>query len=307
MDNDQEAQAVAAIFAAVGKSEVAVLAEFDLEREARALSQAASLCGGEWVSVHRTWLAEGEPFAVVIPPVFATPGPQLLEQLRGAAVRVPEVMGAEGLVAETALVMTRAGGESMHRLLSGAVGEAEQLHAAAALLGVAVPFIGWLLLCKSSSHLAHVDPHAGNFRWDAGTRELWVLDWGSHVTLEGHRRRALCLLVVLLAAGSEDEAVADAARAFGLSGSNDGQLAVLMRGIFNVSPRVAAQDALNAAAMDQVLDEVDEDVVPVVRCLATLGGMLKEAQRRVRDVAHQHVPLSLASLWCTLAQLGLHD
>ena len=30
-------------------------------------------------------------------------------------------------------------------------------------------------LCKSASHLAHVDPHFGNFRWERESETLWVL------------------------------------------------------------------------------------------------------------------------------------
>lgn len=61
---------------------------------------------------------------------------------------------------------------------------------------------GWLLLSKSSSHVAHVDPHLGNFRWDGAT--LWVLDWGSTLQLSEEKRGTLQLLVQCLAHDAEE-------------------------------------------------------------------------------------------------------
>ena len=79
---------------------------------------------------------------------------------------------------------------------------------------------------------------------------------------------------------------------------------------FNASSRHAAFDALEEAVSDDLLRDISEDVVPVVRCLAILGGTLKIMQRRIRDEHQQdearrsqnplmrtEVPLSLASLW----------
>jgi len=177
--------------------------------------------------------------------------------------------------------MTRAGGQSIHQLLTGSDQE-RQREAAAALLMVAVPFFGWLLLCKSTAHIAHVDPHAGNFRWDPTSHTLWVLDWGSHVILTDERRQALCLLVKLLAEDAQDAALATAARAFGLSGIRDAQLALLVKGIFNVYRNASAQDAMHTAAMDRILEDVGDDIVPIIRCLATLGGTLMEMQRKIQ-------------------------
>lgn len=201
--------------------------------------------------------------------------------------------------------MSRAGGESMHQLLSGSNGELGRQEAGKILIAFAIPFIGWLLLCKSSSHLAHVDPHPGNFRWDAGLRTLWVLDWGSNVTLPNERRIALCLLISLIAGDSADGAIADTAREFGVQSNDDHSLASLMRGMLNATTNHAAQDALNTAAMDRILDNVGDEVVPVVRCLATLGGILKELQNQFRDQHQQDVPLSLAMLWGPFAAMGL--
>merc|ERR1719203_541913 len=121
--------------------------------------------------------------------------------------------------------MSLAGGESLHKLLSSGPRACQE--AVKVLLGSAIPLIGWLLLCKSSSDLAHVDPHPGNFRWDASSRTLWVLDWGSHVTLPAERRYALCLLIELVAGGSgagNDDAIADAACSFGLKADSNHQL-----------------------------------------------------------------------------------
>jgi hypothetical protein len=35
----------------------------------------------------------------------------------------------------------------------------------AVVLGVIAPLQGYMLLCTSDTHGAHVDPHPGNFRW----------------------------------------------------------------------------------------------------------------------------------------------
>ncbi|CAE8621863.1 unnamed protein product [Polarella glacialis] len=205
--------------------------------------------------------------------------------------------------------MSLAGGESLHKLLSGAssAGDAGRQEAAGMLIGFAVPFIGWLLLCKSTSHLAHVDPHPGNFRWDSALRTLWVLDWGSNVTLTAERRLSLCMLVSLIAAEAPDDAIADTAVAFGVRCTDPCQLARLWRGMLNATSSFAAQDAINVAAIDNLLDDVSEDVVPVVRCLATLGGLLKELQQTIRDEQGHDVPLSLAKLWATFAAMGLQS
>merc|ERR1719221_584733 len=117
--------------------------------------------------------------------------------------------------------MSLASGCSMHQLLAGGQGEAGQREAAQVLIGFAVPFIGWLLLCKSTSHIAHVDPHPGNFRWDAHSRTLWVLDWGSNITIGAERRHALCLLISVIANDGDDGDIADIARTFGVQSNDD--------------------------------------------------------------------------------------
>eukprot|EP00928_Gymnodinium_smaydae_P018277 TRINITY_DN16966_c0_g1_i1.p1 TRINITY_DN16966_c0_g1~~TRINITY_DN16966_c0_g1_i1.p1 ORF type:complete len:323 (-),score=49.17 TRINITY_DN16966_c0_g1_i1:137-1105(-) len=313
----EEAQAVSAIFDAVGKNESNVMSEFDLHREAQALRTAATLCTQEWNAAYCAWhqamlpvfmaaAREGQSQASAsLPPHVAILAAVALQQSQAWCTRVPEPV--VGHTSVSALAMTRAGGESIHALLesSGSFGSPEQQEAAMVLVGYAVPFIGWLLLCKSSSHLAHVDPHPGNFRWDAVGKTLWVLDWGSHVMLADAQRRSLCMLISLLANDGDDELVADMARTFGVSCESNERLAKLMKDILNVSSDVAAQEAIEHAAVDSVLQNVSSEVVPVIRCLTILGGMLKTAQRRIRDT-HQHdVPLSLASLWAPFAARGL--
>lgn len=305
---DLQTQTICSMFAAVGKSEAAVMREFDLTLEARALRVAGDLAGaaGEWPQVHTEWLSEVElRVRANLPQELHVPAALMMEQQRsrGMHVRVPQPL--PGLSKESALVMELAGGESVHRLLRGDLGDAPQQEAMLALLTIAVPFIGWLLLCKSTQALAHVDPHPGNFRWDSATRTLWVLDWGSHVTLSEEKRRALCIVVTLLASGADDGPIADAARALGLQGGRDKQLATVIAGIFTVSRDASAMDALTAAAVDELLENVEDEIVPVVRCLATLGGMLKESKRRLREMAQRDLPLSLAMLWAPLAQKGL--
>lgn len=307
---DEQAQAVAAIFVSVGKSEAAVLREFDMLAEATALQMAAELCrpGGEWDVSYVMWLSRAPVALAHAPAHLSSLGLGFAAQAlaRGARVRTPEVL--RGLVSGSTLSMSRAGGESLHKLLNGAHGPGGCREAAEVLLGCAVPFVGWLLLCKSTSHLAHIDPHPGNFRWDAGERTLWVLDWGSHINLTVEQRHALCLLICL-ASGSEvhaqDDAIADTARAFGIRSDDNAQLSKLVHGILNATANHAAQEALNAATVDHFLSDVDDAVVPVVRCLATLGGLLKELQRKIRDEHHQDVPLSLATVWEPFATMGL--
>eukprot|EP00662_Eupelagonemidae_sp_cell21_P056619 gene56619-biopygen68184 len=70
----------------------------------------------------------------------------------------------------------------------------------------------------------------------------------------------------------------------------------MMRGMVNASPSRAAADAVRAAAAESIVDDIDEDATPVVRCLVTLGGTLKELQARVREEAGADAPLSLAAL-----------
>lgn len=308
--DDAPAQAVAAIFAAVGKSEGAVLAEFDLVREARALQTAQDLCTGEWDAAFRHWcagMARVLPGLPGLPPHLQVLVMVFINHLQtaGQKVCVPEPL--PGLSAHEALAMSLAGGESMHKLLHGSSGDAGRQEAAGAFLVLAVPFIGWLLFCKSSTHLAHVDPHPGNFRWDSTSQTLWVLDWGSHVVISHEKRRALCLAVLLIANDSDNSSIADATRAFGVRGESDTQLASVVRGMMNATTTHAAQEAINAAAVDSVLEDVDDSVVPIVRCLATLGGMLKEIQRAVRAEHGENLQLSLASLWLPFAEAGLQD
>uniref|UniRef100_A0A7S4VJF1 ABC1 atypical kinase-like domain-containing protein n=1 Tax=Alexandrium monilatum TaxID=311494 RepID=A0A7S4VJF1_9DINO len=301
---DEQARTVGVLFAAVGKNEPAVMNEFDLQAEAIKLATAGELAAGEWPHAYGAWLGAASAILAAQPPALAMLATQWLRNNQWR-VRVPEPVA--GLCSQPAIAMTRAGGESIHRLLSGSSGDAGRQEAAGALLGLAVPFIGWMLLCKSTQHFGHVDPHPGNFRWCAAARELWVLDWGSSVTLSLERRKALCMLIRLVADDAEPALVGDVAGAFGLRGTNPLELAKLVRGMLNATTAHAAQDAINTAAIDNILDGVSDDVVPVVRCLSVLGGMLKELQQHIRS-EHQHeVPLSLAALWGPFATLGLAD
>lgn len=305
---DEVAKGIAAMFSAVGRNETNVLREFDMQAEASALDVAGSLCsrGGEWDVAYLVWLEEAPALLSDASPLIAVLATQFAQQQLQSSwhVKVPHPVRPH--VADSAFVMSRAGGESLHRLLADG-DQAAQQEAVKVIVGFAVPFIGWLLLCRSSSHLAHVDPHLGNFRWDTNSRTLWVLDWGSNITVTNERRRALCLLIVLIAGNADDESVADTARSFGIRSENDAQLARLMRDMMNASVHRAAQDAINSAAIDGILDDVGDDVVPVVRCLATLGGILKEIQRRVSDGHHGNINLSLARLWSPFATIGLTD
>mmetsp|Transcript_16359 Transcript_16359/g.29472 ORF Transcript_16359/g.29472 Transcript_16359/m.29472 type:complete len:280 (-) Transcript_16359:58-897(-) len=275
--------------------------EFDMQAEAGSLRIAGDLCRNDWSDAYRTWCSEVDSALAGVPPPIALLARHFVTQSSAWNTRVPEPL--DGYCCESALAMSCAGGVSLHRLMCG--GGGEQQEAAQVLTGLAVPFIGWLLLCKSSSHLAHVDPHPGNFRWDAGSRTLWVLDWGSNVTLSNERRHALCLLITLIAEGADDETIGDTARAFGIQVTSTSHLAALMRGMLNATQHRGAQDVINDAAIDHILDNVGDDVVPVVRCLATLGGILKTLQQKIRDEHSQNVPLSLASLWRPFAVMGL--
>jgi len=175
------------------------------------------------------------------------------------------------------------------------------------LVGYVIPLIGWMLLCKGSSHFAHVDPHPGNFQWDAASGTLWVLDWGSCVTLSARSRRYLCMLVSIVAEDAEDELIADTARSFGLNSSSNRQLALVVRGLLNATAQHAAQDTLSEAALDRMLAGIADEVVPVVRCLVVLGGLMKELRRRIYDDLQQEVPLSLDILWKPFAVTGLQE
>ena len=126
---------------------------------------AAELCGDEWNAAHAAW-------QLAMPQVLASNSPHLALMAAAAAhqsaawsARVP--LPLAGLCTSWALGMYHAGGESLHALLSGSCGDASRQQAGQVLIAYAVPLVGWMLLSQSSAHLAHVDPHPGNFRWDA--------------------------------------------------------------------------------------------------------------------------------------------
>mmetsp|Transcript_19524 Transcript_19524/g.43644 ORF Transcript_19524/g.43644 Transcript_19524/m.43644 type:complete len:85 (-) Transcript_19524:365-619(-) len=57
-----------------------------------------------------------------------------------------------------------------------------------------------------------------------------------------------------------------------------------------------------------MIAHISDELVPVVRCLATLGGMLKEVQRELRQVMGRHAPpLELGTLWRPFAEVGLAE
>jgi len=303
LTNDENAYIVAAMFDAVDKNEAAVLAEFQMPREANALRAAGTLCGNDWNNAYRMWqqaiIQEG-----LVPPHLAPLVAVALGQSAAWSIRVPEPL-VQYNTHSSILVMSHAQGESMQKLLDGSTGSAGVQEAAVVLIGYAVPFIGWLLLTRSSSHLAHVDPHPGNFRWDSQQQQLWVLDWGSHVILSNEQRLAFCQLIALVADDREEFLIADAARMFGANGSDDGELANVMKGILNASASHDAQNTINNAAVDGVLKEVHQDIVPVVRCLAILGGMLRTMQQKIQDQSTTAVELNLARLWKPFAAHGM--
>lgn len=300
--SNRNAETVAAMFDAVEKSEPAVMAEFDLQREAAALRTARLLCATEWGSAYQSWQAAIMPSLRGIPPHLAPLAVAGFAESAAWSTEIPEPLDA--YCSTSVMAMSFAGGESLHQLLQGAAGQQGQQEAAAVLISYAVPFIGWLLLCKSSSHLAHVDPHPGNFRWDFNAKTMWVLDWGSHITLSVERRRALCFLVTLVADDAEDDLIAEAARNLGIRGNDNAQIAMVIRSLFNASPEQAAQDTLNNAAGMDMLQDISHEVVPVVRCLSILGGMLQKMQQKLQEQAQVQIPLSLAGLWAPFAQAG---
>merc|ERR1712232_615846 len=151
--------------------------------------------------------------------------------------------------------------------------------------------------------LGHADLHPGNCRLEPG--KLWVLDWGSNVRLRCEKRQQFCLLIAAVAAGASDRFVAEIARKFGLKGENDAALADIVKGILNASPPGAAQETGQDGSLNQICDDLDHDIVPVIRCLAMLGGMLKEMQKELQQHTQQDVHLSLAALWHFFAQKGL--
>jgi len=200
--------------------------------------------------------------------------------------------------------MRKVPGVSLQEMLSNDTAAVRE--AMAVMLGVAVPFIGWLLLCQSSSCAAHVDPHPGNFRWDSAERTLYVLDWGSVVTLSEDKRTTLCLMIQMVCQADTDESlVGELANQFGVRGESTAAIGRLVRGLLTSSRHRAAPDELSNAAIERLLDDVDTDVVPVVRCLAILGGMLKKTQQRLREEHDQDVALSLAEIWAPWASRGL--
>merc|ERR1719214_148705 len=77
-------------------------------------------------------------------------------QSLGWSIKVPQPL--PDYCESSVMCMSFAGGQSLHQLLQGAAGQQGQQEAAAVLIAYATPFIGWLLLCKSSSLVAHVDP-----------------------------------------------------------------------------------------------------------------------------------------------------
>lgn len=305
----EAATQVAMIFKAVGKNETAVLKEFDLRAEARTLHLATELCapGGGWDRAYASWVDSLAPLIIgTCPPPIALYATMFLGQMQRIKVRVPEPL--DGMVTTTALGMTRAAGESLHRLIADSNGEtAERMEVLKVLLVGILPFIGWLLLCKSTSHVAHVDPHPGNFRWDASSQELWVLDWGCSIQLPDAKRQSLCNLVVAVAEEKDSETIAAIVRSLGVRSNDTTKLATLMRGMLNASGERAARDEINDAAAGHVLEDVDTAIVPVIRCLAVLGGLLKKAQRQIQTEYNQNLPLSLASLWQSFARAGLTE
>ena len=83
-----------------------------------------------------------------------------------------------------------------------------------------------------------------------------------------------------VAADGDDAYVAESARQFGLGGASDSELARVVRGLLNATSLEAAGETLSAAAVDSLVSAIEPEVVPVLRCLVTLGGMLKEVRAR---------------------------
>eukprot|EP00929_Paragymnodinium_shiwhaense_P105762 TRINITY_DN7081_c0_g1_i2.p1 TRINITY_DN7081_c0_g1~~TRINITY_DN7081_c0_g1_i2.p1 ORF type:complete len:585 (-),score=130.82 TRINITY_DN7081_c0_g1_i2:342-2096(-) len=319
---DEVAQTVGAMFEAVQRSRDAVLREFELMEEERAIHDAREIVASDWPVAHRGWLdfiAAADSTVVGAPaiPAHLRPFlPMVLQTLAGCQVEVPTPLpyGPDGRCSSSrALIMEKAGGESVHKLLTGD-DEQRAKQAVSAVLGIAVPFIGYLLLCRSSDGgLAHADPHPGNFRWEQAEGQLfgtlWVLDWGSNVRLSREKRQLFCLLIEAVAANADDHSIAESARRFGVSGPDDAAVAQVIRGMLNATAAGAAQQAIEGAAVDRMCDDLDHDVVPVIRCLAMLGGMLQEMQKEVRRQVPtpngERLQLSLAALWVYFAQQGL--
>merc|ERR1719310_2682362 len=89
LTNDENAYIVAAMFDAVDKNEAAVLAEFQMPREANALRAAGTLCGNDWNNAYSMWqqaiIQEG-----LVPPHLAPLVAVALGQSAAWSIRVPE-------------------------------------------------------------------------------------------------------------------------------------------------------------------------------------------------------------------------
>mmetsp|Transcript_58454 Transcript_58454/g.173718 ORF Transcript_58454/g.173718 Transcript_58454/m.173718 type:complete len:83 (+) Transcript_58454:3-251(+) len=72
--------------------------------------------------------------------------------------------------------------------------------------------------------------------------------------------------------------------------------------MLNASAAEAAQEALNVAAVERAIGQMDDEVVPVVKSLALLGGMLQRAQREIVAAGYEVPQLSLATLWKPFAE-----
>ncbi|CAJ1403112.1 unnamed protein product [Effrenium voratum] len=162
--NDEKANIVAAMFDAVGKSEQSVLAEFDLREEANAMQIADGLLP-MWPAVYAQWkqcLSAGLSHGLPHVAAAALQGAEAASAAWRMAVPAP----VESLVTPGAMVMTRAGGESLQQLMA-----TKPKDGAMVFLGLVVPFMGWLLLTQSSSRRGAGDADC--------TWRMWTPTWAT--------------------------------------------------------------------------------------------------------------------------------
>merc|ERR1712226_986648 len=107
--------------------------------------------------------------------------------------------------------------ESLAKLLGCNSPGSQAAMAARAVLRSVITWVGWLLLCMSSDHVALARPHLGKFLWNADTRALRLLAWDGHMKLPASSRLALCTLIRLVASrGSKDKDIEEVAKKFGI-------------------------------------------------------------------------------------------
>lgn len=257
-----------------------------------------------------------------VPLVANMRNPALLQQLlesKGPTVTVPATFPE--LSGQQVLVQQKAEGESLTSLLrcsDKAQAESTSLQALGVLAAVIVPLQGFMLLVLSEHHGCHTDPHPGNFRFDTAKRTLWVLDWGCFMHLGRQDRRNMCRLIIELddldqgQGGIEAADVGQRMEAIGFKGAN---LAGVAAALFMCKKRsgVDASSTEDPLACLNGVDVIPETMVPMVRAIGIIGGLLAKVQDGISTSDHPQAFLSgqvmegmsLAKLWRPFAERGL--